>query len=151
MKKWVKKNAKEHIMKVFKDLENDLMQQESDPKKLEEDKKKREEAYLATQKARDEKGAEKDRLLEEQRQRERAAKEEAYRQHFAKKEWYLDRTNNHYLFSSPFSFLKYYSMAYLIIPLSLSPSSSNFLIPADKRSVAILLLFISYLKIDYVM
>lgn len=55
-------------------MENDLKQQESDPKKLEEDKRKREEAQQATQKARDEKGAEKERLLEEQRERERLAK-----------------------------------------------------------------------------
>ena len=43
------------------------MQAEADPKKLEEDKKKREESILATQKAREEKGAEKERLLELQR------------------------------------------------------------------------------------
>lgn len=41
MKKWVKKNAKEHIIGVFKEMENDLKKQESDPQKLEEDKKKR--------------------------------------------------------------------------------------------------------------
>ena len=42
VKKWIKKNAKEQIIKVFKQMEHDLMSNEADPKKLEEDKKKRE-------------------------------------------------------------------------------------------------------------
>lgn len=41
MKKWIKKNAKELIIKVFKSMEEDLKKLESDPTKLEEDKKKR--------------------------------------------------------------------------------------------------------------
>lgn len=39
----------------------------------------------ATQKAREENGNEKERLLEIQKDKERKAKEEAYRQHFEKK------------------------------------------------------------------
>ena len=35
MKKWVKKFAKEQVIKVFREMENDLKSQESDPKKLE--------------------------------------------------------------------------------------------------------------------
>ena len=59
MKKWIKKNVKDKIVGVFKQMEVELMQAESDPRKLEEDKKKREENVLATQKAREEKGNEK--------------------------------------------------------------------------------------------
>ena len=58
------------------------MQNESDPKKLEEDKKKREENVLATKKAREEKGDEKERLLEEQRAKEKKLKEEAMQKNF---------------------------------------------------------------------
>jgi len=64
MKKWIKKSAKEKIVQVFKQMEIELMQAEADPKKLEEDKKRREENQEATKKAREEKGAEKERLLE---------------------------------------------------------------------------------------
>ena len=42
MKKWIKKNAKQHIINIFKEFEGDLIKYESDPKKIEEDKKKRE-------------------------------------------------------------------------------------------------------------
>lgn len=34
MKKWIKKNAKERIIEVFKHLEEELMKTEADPKKL---------------------------------------------------------------------------------------------------------------------
>lgn len=74
MKKWIKKNGKEKIIQAFKQMEIELMQAEGDPKKLEEDKKKREENLEATKKAREEKGAEKERLLEEQREKERKLK-----------------------------------------------------------------------------
>ena len=77
VKKWVKKSAKAKIIEVFRHLEEELVKQESDPLKLEEDKKKREEIQVATQKAREEKGAEKERLLEEQREKERRLKEDA--------------------------------------------------------------------------
>ena len=82
MKKWIKKNAKDKIVGVFKQMEAQLMQNESDPKKLEEDKKKREENILATKKAREEKGDEKERLLEEQRAKEKKLKEEAMQKNF---------------------------------------------------------------------
>ena len=35
MKKWIKKNIKDKIVGVFKQMEVELMQTESDPKKLE--------------------------------------------------------------------------------------------------------------------
>jgi hypothetical protein len=50
------------------------------------------------------------------------------------------------LLLAPFLFC--YSIIFLIISLSLFPSSSNFLMPADNKSVAILLLLSSCLKID---
>jgi hypothetical protein len=84
MKKWVKKNAKEKLVAVFKEMEADLQKLESDPKKLEEDQKKREEAIKFTQKAKEEKGEEKERLLKEQKERERKQKEEVFKQHFEK-------------------------------------------------------------------
>jgi predicted transcriptional regulator len=74
LKKWIKKNAKAKIIEVFKHLEEELMKYESDPNKIEEDSKKREENLLATQKAKEEKGAEKERLLEEQRMKEKRLK-----------------------------------------------------------------------------
>ena len=82
MKKELKKNAKKHMIQMFKSLESELAKTESDPKKLEEDKKKREEMQAATQKAREEKGAEKERLPEEQRAKERRLKEEAMTKNF---------------------------------------------------------------------
>jgi hypothetical protein len=42
LKKWLKKNAKQRIIEVFKHLEEELMKTESNPAKLEEDKRKRE-------------------------------------------------------------------------------------------------------------
>lgn len=77
VKKWIKKSAKGKIIEVFRHLEEELVKQESDPLKLEEDRKKREEIQLATQKAREEKGAEKERLLMEQKEKERRLKEDA--------------------------------------------------------------------------
>ena len=59
IKKWIKKNAKAKIIEVFKHLEEELVKQEADPTKLEMDKLKREENLKATQKAKEEKGAEK--------------------------------------------------------------------------------------------
>ncbi len=59
VKKWIKKNAKAKIIEVFRHLEEELMKQEGDPQKIEEDKRKREENLIATQKAKEEKGAEK--------------------------------------------------------------------------------------------
>ena len=41
MKKWIKKNAKDRVIEVFKEYEFELFKMEGDPKKLEEDKKKR--------------------------------------------------------------------------------------------------------------
>lgn len=82
MKKWLKKNCKEKMVAVFKQMEVELMQAEGDPKKLEEDKKKREENTVATQKAREEKGLEKERLLEEQREKEKKLKDEAMQKNF---------------------------------------------------------------------
>lgn len=35
MKKLIKKSAKDHIIKIFKEMEEDLKQMESDPKKIE--------------------------------------------------------------------------------------------------------------------
>ena len=58
------------------------MKQEGDPNKLEEDRKKREENLVATQKAKEEKGAEKERLFEEQRQKEKKLKEVALAKSF---------------------------------------------------------------------
>ena len=63
MKKWIKKNAKPQVIGVFKEYEAELSKYEGDPKKLEEDKKKREEIMIATQKAKEEKGEEKERLF----------------------------------------------------------------------------------------
>lgn len=57
VKKWVKKNVKAKIIEVFKHLEEELMKKEGDPAKIEEDKRKREENKIATQKAKEEKGA----------------------------------------------------------------------------------------------
>ncbi len=59
VKKWLKKNVKAKIIEVFKHLEEELMKKEGDPAKIEEDKRKREENKIATQKAKEEKGAEK--------------------------------------------------------------------------------------------
>lgn len=53
IKNWIKKNAKEKIIAVFKSMESDLAKLESDPQRLEEDQKKREEALKATQKAKE--------------------------------------------------------------------------------------------------
>ena len=53
MKKWIKKNAKDRVVGVFKQYEAELAKYEGNPKKLEEDKKKREEAVVATQKAKE--------------------------------------------------------------------------------------------------
>jgi hypothetical protein len=82
IKKWLKKNVKAKIIEVFKHLEEELMRQEGDPAKIEEDRKKREENLLATQKAKEEKGAEKERLLDEQRLKEKRLKEEALAKSF---------------------------------------------------------------------
>lgn len=41
MKKWLKKNVKDEVIKVFKQMEEGLKKIEADPKKLEEDQKKR--------------------------------------------------------------------------------------------------------------
>ena len=82
----MKKSIKDKVVQVFKEYQVDIMKMESDPTKIEADKAKREEALEATKKARQEKGAEKEKLLEEQREKERRMKEEAYKQNFAKKE-----------------------------------------------------------------
>ena len=60
----------------------EIMNAESDPKKLEEDKLKREANLIAVQKAREENGAEKERLLEEQKKKENILKEEARKKNF---------------------------------------------------------------------
>ena len=57
LKKEVRKNAKKHIIEIFKSLESELAKSESDPQKLEQDRLKREQVQAATQKAREEKGA----------------------------------------------------------------------------------------------
>ena len=57
LKKGVRKNAKKHIIEIFKSLESELAKSESDPQKLEQDRLKREQVQAATQKAREEKGA----------------------------------------------------------------------------------------------
>jgi len=57
-------------------LNEDLSKYESDPTKIEADKKAREDAALATKKAREEKGAEKDKIFEDQRLKEQKMKEE---------------------------------------------------------------------------
>ena len=57
IKKWIKKNVKAQIVEVFRHLEEELVKKESDPSKIQQDKKKREQSQLATQKAREEKGA----------------------------------------------------------------------------------------------
>ena len=82
MKKWIKKNAKDKMIQIFKSLEHELMSVEADPKKLEEDKKKREENLLAVKKAKEEKGAEKERMLEAQREKEKQLKEEAMKKKY---------------------------------------------------------------------
>ena len=79
LKQWLRKNAKGKMIEIFKHLEEALMKEEGDPVKLAEDKRKREENLVATQKAKEEKGAEKERLLDEQKEKERKLKEEAQR------------------------------------------------------------------------
>lgn len=53
MKKWIKKGAKDKIIEAFKKMAAEIMNAESDPKKLEEDKIKREENLKAVHKARE--------------------------------------------------------------------------------------------------
>ena len=80
MKTYVRKGLKEKYVGIFKNFAEDLHKIEGDPQKLEQDKANREKALEEMNKAKLEKGLEKERLLEEQRAREKAMKEE-----FAKK------------------------------------------------------------------
>jgi len=67
---------KELIENILKNFNEELTKIESDPSKIEKDKKAREEASVATKKALEEKGAEKDKIFEEQRMKEQKMKEE---------------------------------------------------------------------------
>eukprot|EP01016_Furgasonia_blochmanni_P001225 TRINITY_DN10457_c0_g1_i10.p1 TRINITY_DN10457_c0_g1~~TRINITY_DN10457_c0_g1_i10.p1 ORF type:complete len:328 (+),score=48.59 TRINITY_DN10457_c0_g1_i10:96-1079(+) len=75
-KEILRKNLKKEIESIFANFNEDLFKFESDPNKLEEDKKKREDAVKATLQARVEKGEEKQRIFEEQKERELKMKEE---------------------------------------------------------------------------
>ena len=76
VKGFLKKNLKVQMKQQFLNFQEDLAKFESDPAKLEADRKQREEAQLATTKAREEKGEEKERLLQEQKEKELRMKEE---------------------------------------------------------------------------
>lgn len=80
VKSYIKKNLKTEYVNIFKNFAEDLHKIEGDPQKLEQDKLNREKALDEMNKAKLEKGLEKERLLEEQRTREKMMKEE-----FAKK------------------------------------------------------------------
>ena len=66
----LKKCLNDEIISLFKNMREDLMNYESDPKKIEKDKKEREDAKKLTAEIYKEKGAEKDRMLLEQKMKE---------------------------------------------------------------------------------
>ena len=80
VKVFICKTLKQNYVDLFKHFAEDLQKIEGDPEKLEADKRKREVAMVEMNKAREDKGLEKERLLEEQRQKEKQMKVE-----FAKK------------------------------------------------------------------
>ena len=67
----LKKCLEDVIIGLFKDMKEDLMKYENDPKKLEDDQNKRNQAKKLTAEVSKEKGEEKDRLLMEQKEKEK--------------------------------------------------------------------------------
>lgn len=67
VKAYVRKSLKQKYVSIFKNFAEDLHKIQGDPQKLEQDKINREKALEEMNKAKFEKGLEKERLLEEQR------------------------------------------------------------------------------------
>jgi hypothetical protein len=67
----LKKCLEDKIIELFKDMKEDLMKYENDPKKLEESKKQREDAKKLTAEVYKEKGEIKDKMLMMQKEKEK--------------------------------------------------------------------------------
>ena len=67
----LKKCLDDVIIGLFKNMKEDLMKYENDPKKLEKDQQKRQEAKKLTEEIFKVKGEEKDRMLMEQKEKEK--------------------------------------------------------------------------------
>eukprot|EP00331_Platyophrya_macrostoma_P030156 CAMPEP_0176438732 /NCGR_PEP_ID=MMETSP0127-20121128/19484_1 /TAXON_ID=938130 /ORGANISM="Platyophrya macrostoma, Strain WH" /LENGTH=205 /DNA_ID=CAMNT_0017822789 /DNA_START=39 /DNA_END=656 /DNA_ORIENTATION=+ len=75
-KEVMRKHFKKELENLLKTYNTDLTAPESDPQKLEEEKRKKEEAAANYKKLQQEKGAEKERIFEEQKLKEQQLKEE---------------------------------------------------------------------------
>lgn len=71
----LKKLLKDELIKMFKPLNQEVMDREADQKRLEEDAKRRKEALELTLKTREETGELKEKLLLEQKEKDRQLKE----------------------------------------------------------------------------
>lgn len=71
----LKKCLRDELIKIFKPLNQEVMEMESDKQKLEEDSKKRKEAQELTSKVREETGELKEKLLQEQKEKDKELKE----------------------------------------------------------------------------
>jgi hypothetical protein len=71
----LKKVLKDELIKMFKPLNQEVMDMEADQRKLEEDAKRRKEALELTLKAKEETGELKEKLLLEQKEKDKQLKE----------------------------------------------------------------------------